>query len=542
MMSRTAIYARFSSDRQSERSAEDQARICAARAGREGWQIIETFADLAISGATRNRPGLNALLGRLNEFDIVLAEALDRISRDQEDIAAIYKRLRFAGVKLVTLSEGEIGEIHIGLKGTMAALFLKELGEKTRRGQIGRVAAGRIPGGRSYGYQLDVSVGLRGDVERGRRRIDEDQGAIVRRIFREFLAGRSPRAIAAALNAEGVASPSGRQWNASTINGSRTRRNGILHNELYAGRIVYDRQRFERDPVTRKRVSRPNPRSEWKVQEAPELRIVDEATWAATVEKLDRLGGLRPDQRRRPKRLLSGLLSCGVCGGSYTIIGSESWGCSARRESGTCTNGRTIMTKPLERRVIGALRDKLLAPDVVKAFVAEFHKEMERDRQQKIGNRRMIERKHAEASQRLARMAEAIADGASSFADIRALMTRVSAERDRLALELAEIDAAPVVALHPAIADSYAAAIDRLSEALESQDGNREEARDAMRSIIDQLILTPNEAGRGVKIEVRGRLAEILHIAQGRPPRGNRPDHMVVMVAGTGFEPVTFRL
>ena len=127
-MTRAAIYARYSSDRQSETSAEDQARLCRSRIEGEGWSLVDVFADLAISGATRNRPGLNALLERVGEFDVVVAESLDRLSRDQEDIAGIYKRLCFAGTRIVTLSEGEVSELHIGLKGTMGALFLRELG------------------------------------------------------------------------------------------------------------------------------------------------------------------------------------------------------------------------------------------------------------------------------------------------------------------------------------------------------------------------------------------------------------------------------
>src|SRR5687767_12918869 len=87
-------------------------------------------------------------------FDIVLAEALDRFSRDQEDTAGLFKRLTFAGVNIVTLAEGDITHLHIGLKGTMNALFLKELAEKTRRGLRGRVEAGRSGGGISYGYRI----------------------------------------------------------------------------------------------------------------------------------------------------------------------------------------------------------------------------------------------------------------------------------------------------------------------------------------------------------------------------------------------------
>ena len=263
-MTRVALYARYSSDRQSERSIEDQVRLCRSRPGAEEWSSVEVFPDFALSGATRDRPGLNGLLARAGEFDLVVAEALDRISRDQEDVAAIWKRIVFAGAKLVTISEGEIGELQVGFTGTMSAMFLKNLADKTRRGQIGRGAAGRIPGGLCYGYERDTRILADGEVDRGLRRIVPEQAEVVRRIFALRAEGRSCTFIHRQLNAEGVAGPAGGRWQMSTISGSRKRRNGILNNELYAGRIVYNRQKFVRDPTTRKRVSRPNPESEWK--------------------------------------------------------------------------------------------------------------------------------------------------------------------------------------------------------------------------------------------------------------------------------------
>ena len=144
---RAVIYARYSSDLQSETSIDDQVRLCRERAERDGMAVTEVYSDYAISGGTlSNRPGMLALMdaAKQGEFDVVIAEALDRISRDQEDIAAIYKRLSHAEIKIVTLSEGEINELHVGLKGTMNALFLKDLAIKTRRGQRGRVAESGI--------------------------------------------------------------------------------------------------------------------------------------------------------------------------------------------------------------------------------------------------------------------------------------------------------------------------------------------------------------------------------------------------------------
>jgi site-specific DNA recombinase len=131
---KAAIYARYSSDNQRDASIADQLRVCREFAARHGWTIVQEFTDHAISGATLLRSGFQALMrAALNErFDVVLAEALDRFSRDQEDTAALFKRLTFAGVNIVTLAEGDITHLHLGLKGTMNALFLKDLADKTR--------------------------------------------------------------------------------------------------------------------------------------------------------------------------------------------------------------------------------------------------------------------------------------------------------------------------------------------------------------------------------------------------------------------------
>src|ERR1700704_6492605 len=108
--------------------------------------IAEEYSDHAVSGATLLRPGFQALMrDALNRrFNVVLAEALDRFSRDQEDTAGLFQRLTFAGVDIVTLAEGDIPPLHVGLKGTMNALFLKDLADKTRRGLRGRVELGKL--------------------------------------------------------------------------------------------------------------------------------------------------------------------------------------------------------------------------------------------------------------------------------------------------------------------------------------------------------------------------------------------------------------
>jgi site-specific DNA recombinase len=310
-MSAAAVYARYSSDLQREASIEDQIRICRERAVKEGWSIYKEYSDSGISGASLIRPGIQKLLQDALEgrFRIIVTESLDRLSRDQEDIAHIFKRITFAGGRIVTLSEGEINELHIGLKGTMGALYLKDLADKTRRGLRGRVEAGKSGGGNSYGYDVVRGLGPDGQPLTGERRVNAGEAVIVRRIFEEYAAGISPRAIAKRLNAEGVPGASGSTWGPSTIHGNRQRGTGILNNELYIGRLVWNRLRYVKDPETGKRVSRLNPDSGWIVQSVPGLRIVDQELWERVKARQGALeavcsSGDAPGywDRRRPQR------------------------------------------------------------------------------------------------------------------------------------------------------------------------------------------------------------------------------------------------
>ena len=179
MIQRAAIYARYSSDSQREASIDDQIRLCREFVGRHDWTLVETFHDAAISGATGFRPGYQALIeaAKQGQFDVVVAEALDRLSRDQADVATLFKRLKFAGIRIVTLADGEVTELHVGLKGTMNALFLQDLAQKTHRGQRGRIEAGKSAGGLCYGYDVVRRLDERGEPIRGDRAINPAEAA-----------------------------------------------------------------------------------------------------------------------------------------------------------------------------------------------------------------------------------------------------------------------------------------------------------------------------------------------------------------------------
>lgn len=518
-VARALIYARYSTTLQSEASIEDQVRICRERAEREGWAIAGVHTDYAISGGVRDRPGLNALLEAVaaGAGDVVLAESIDRISRDQEDIAGIFKRVAYAGARIVTLSEGDVGELHIGLKGTMSALFRKDLADKTRRGQTGRVLAGFAPGGRAYGYRRVARFDERGDPIHGLREIDPAEAGVVRRIFAEFVDGRSPREIARRLNSEGVPGPSGGRWSASSINGDRVRGNGILQNDLYRGLLVFNRTRRSYDPETRKKRIRVRPREEWTIRPAPELRIVDDALWEAVSARRARFDGTRAEQQRRPKRLLSGLVKCACCGGNYVVIGAEKWGCSNRRQRGDCANGRTIQTHMLERRVLACLEEQLLDPETVRQVVLEYH-QARREREAEEGKeRRRDERRRDQASAKVNRLLRAVTDGGSEFAEIRDALADARDELAAAEAAIADVGAGGVIAMHPNIAEEYRRSVADLRLLLDGSDDESRRAAQALRSLIDRVVVSPAESGPGTSITLEGRLTALLDLAGGPP-------------------------
>lgn len=85
---------------------------------REGWRITGACRDAAVAGDSATpRPSVQALLedARRGAFEIVVAEARNRVSRNLADVALLYKHLRVASVMIVTLPVGEINELHVGL-------------------------------------------------------------------------------------------------------------------------------------------------------------------------------------------------------------------------------------------------------------------------------------------------------------------------------------------------------------------------------------------------------------------------------------------
>jgi site-specific DNA recombinase len=503
-MSRAALYARFSSDLQNPRSITDQIALCRAFAERQGHVVVETFSDAALSGASIiGRSGLEALMqaARERRFDVVIVEALDRISRDMADLPTIWRLLAFLNIRLIAVDDGEASELAIGVRGVLGALYLKDLAAKTRRGLMGKLAQGMRAGGLPFGYR--PIAGRPGEPE-----IDEAQAAIVRHIFALYAEGTSPRTIAAILNREGVKPSRGRAWNASTLHGSAKRASGMLANAIYRGEIVWNRVSKLRSPHTGKKLPRINAPDTWKRVEAPHLRIVDEVTWCKVQVMLAERRQAPRVMFTAPQRLLSGLLRCASCGSGIVSAGSRDGrpiaACSRVRESGDCDNRRRYPLDVIESRVLDALRDELRRPEVTQAATDAFCDEwakLAKDRRRQRGS---ATKRLQNVERELRALVDALAKEKVTIEAIRDRLYALEAERATLRQTIAEAEAANVVELHPEAIGLYLRAVERLRETL-SEPGALPE-RKLLRDLIDHIEVEPLGADGKVRFEIRGRL------------------------------------
>ena len=539
-MKKAVIYARFSTDLQNERSIEDQITLCRDYTSREEMNVVEVYEDRARSGGSvMGRGGLLRLLDQARErsFDVVVVEALDRLSRDMEDLAGIHKRLSFLGIEIRAVHEGVVNTVLVGLRGLVGQLYREDNAHKVRRGLAGRIGQGLNAGGRAYGYAPVAG-------EKGKRTIVEVEAEIVRRIFDEYVAGRTPREIAHDLNNECILPPRGRSWNASTINGNMQRGTGIIQNELYAGRLVWNKVRMVKDPDTGKRLSRPNPKNDWQTVDMPGLRIVSQELFDTAQSRKRACGQKHPNQQRRPRHMLSGLLRCGACGAGMSTNGKDNSGririrCSAATESGSCHDAKTFYLKTVESAVLAGLENEMRHPQVIAEYVRTYHEERKRLSAKANAKRAHLELRFGELNREIERLVDAIAKGHGDPAVLGPRSSALNEERKQVALELSVEPAVnDTISLHPAVLARYKEQLVELQDALSKGiNAGDSEAAEAIRGLVETVTVfrDPSRPG-GVMIEIVGRLNALL----GEQAYPNKVRGVWgKMVAGEGLEPPT---
>jgi DNA invertase Pin-like site-specific DNA recombinase len=210
-------------------SLGEQERRVRAHAEAQGWKLETVYVDPGISGgiAFADRPAGAKALTAASDLDRLIVVKLDRLGRSAADLLNTIGRFAEMGCDFVSVSESIDTSTAPGrLLGTMlagVAEFEKDrISERVLEAEHAKALAGRPHGGpRIYGYRYDQGLV-----------IVEAEAVIVRRIFAEFVAGRSLTAIARDLHRDGVPTLRGRYWRQSTVR-------GILENQKYLGRVTH---------------------------------------------------------------------------------------------------------------------------------------------------------------------------------------------------------------------------------------------------------------------------------------------------------------
>lgn len=453
--SRIAAYARYSSDKQSDASIEDQLRRIRELVAREGHSLDEAliFTDYAISGSSTNRPGFDALMGKIHrrELDVLLVESVDRLSRDLGDSDRLYKDLRANGVQLLSLGDGidssnKGAKLQFGVKALFADMYLDDLRDKTVRGMKGRAHAGLSTGGLPYGYKSTPLPGPDPRTPAGFKiSIDEEKAPTLRRIFSLYANGESLAGIATALNRDGVPSPRDKTqhirkpgWGASTIR-------AMLYNDRYQGVWSFNEREWVKAPGTNRRVPRRKEASEVVRQSRPELRIIDEDTWTRSRERLARAkamyAGAGPKAGRAGgtanQHVLSGLLRC-ACGAPMIVQQGSSAGyyvCADSRH-GRCANTKRLRESLAVERVIEALRTRLGSSEGIayaRKRIAERLGELGKTRGAEISE---LRQRLTRTEKRIGNIVAAISEGERSQSlseALRDLDAQAKTDRDAIA-------------------------------------------------------------------------------------------------------------
>lgn len=505
---RAAIYARYSSTQQEDTSIEDQLRMTREHCERQGYDVVEVYTDHAMTGRKKDRPGFLKLLAdaEVGAFDIIVIEAVDRLSRNLTHTLEAWDLLKYQGIQLSSVTEGPQSFVTVLLQGYGAQMFSEMIGAHTRRGMQGALARNRTHSS-AYGYDIVE------DPQPGQpnRRVNIDQATIIRRIFEETAEGKSAIAIARGLNSDRVSAPRGGSWDATTIRGHAARGQGLLHNTLYLGRAVTCATTRHYHPKTGVKRTEQTP-LEKREQEIPELRIISDDLWAQTRTQISRAarrvsnkpGGANPQAARRNRYLLSGLMVCGCCGANYVKVSKTSFQCNEARKH-VCSNKVSISRKRIEARVFDRIRDAFRSPEMLEAFTRAL--EVERRKIEDANPRKDLENlrcRLAKAETARKGILKAIEAGAP-FALYKSRSEEIEAEISDLERAMNRLQAkAEVAALAmpdpPAL---FNAAVERMEHLLGDPD-LVDQASQFLRQIIRRIVLVPDagsQHGLSVKLE-----------------------------------------
>lgn len=499
------------------------------------YQVVEVFKDEAISGkATENRPDYNRMfeLATARGFDVLLVIHTDRFVRGNK-LDSEVDRFRFREVRVVSIidrfdSDGPSASMQAAISGMTSKQTLEMISSRTHSAhELIVTVKGGSAGGRAYGYKCVHELhptlkdkSRRPEIVAKRLEIDPEEAAVVRKIFTMFAdEGLSTTAIAAHLNAANVPSPGSTwarkqrrtsKWMASAISSDPKRGCGILNNELYRGVYIWNRTKGWVDPDSGKIEYRTRPKSEWKIESRPLLRIIDDDLWDRTRKAQVARSRIRGDAISRgisvarriggadSRYLLGSILRCGSCGARMIGDSRTDYVCPSYA-SGGCDNDLRVRRDDVHNALLEPLNEHLLNDEMIAFIQAKGEAEL-----------RALIREEEKAARtaspstemkRLEEQESALRALTLPPAAMSAALAAIDRERDEIKAK-ASGNAAPrisraraMLAKVPEIMATYRELIEKGAKAL-SDPREVSAAREAVRRLLadGSIVLAPNAA------------------------------------------------
>ena len=349
------IYARYSSDRQTEQSIEGQLKECYEYARRNGYTIVGEYIDRAISGTTDHRPEFLRMIadGDKKLFKAVLVYQLDRFARNRYDSATYKAKLKKNGIRVLSarenISDDASGVLMEAVLEGMAEYYSVELSQKIRRGMDINAEKCLCTGG-------NVALGFSVDSEK-RFQINPETAPIVHKIFEMYASGNTMAEIIRFLNAQKIKTSYGNEFNKNSIN-------RILRNKRYIGVYTY------------------------RGTEIPDglPRIISDNLFYEVQEMMDKKKKAPARAKAWESYILSGKLFCGYCKGAMTGISGKGkmgkkyhyYQCVTNRRDKSCKK-KTVSKDYIEDLVIIETR-KLLTKENIDRIATEVVRLCEQDK------------------------------------------------------------------------------------------------------------------------------------------------------------------
>ena len=225
----------------------------------------------------------------------------------------------------------------------------------------------------------------------------------------------------------------------TAIVGSAKNYSGMLRNETYNGRVMWNRRKSKTVPGTKRRITEMRPKSDWNIDKRPDLRIIDDVLWQRVQKRLAQTHKKASPKQKRPRGrparyLLSGILKCGCCDANFIMCDNLSYRCSSHTNGGQhlCDNHLKVQRTVAEDVLLAEVENRLLQDDVMQPVERRVRESID-EHNRSTGDTGVtdLQRNLQDIDAKLDRVADSIADLGGNQVLYRKLK---SLEEDKAAL------------------------------------------------------------------------------------------------------------